>query len=295
MLRTAEDRIQLTLRFAWPANATGAQTLEIHSAHLEPNSLNWFSLTAEEGLSFDQPQQDNGLLRTTIAFPADQNAQPPAAALTSWNSGTPNLPGFGAAVSTLSQGLTGSGQASSTAAAAGSVTSTLTSLVKTQQFSPWFLAGAFLLSLALGSLHALTPGHGKALVGAYLVGSQGTTRDAVLLGSIVTITHTGSVVLLGLITLLASHYILPALIAPWLEIVSGLLVIGFGLNLLFRRRRDLAAWLSRPHGASGRDPTGKLAPHDHDAHDHAHAAHDHGPAGHVHHEHTHDLPSGRGR
>ena len=122
------------------------------------------------------------------------------------------------------------------------VTSALTGLVKTGTFSPLFLVSAFLLSLALGSLHAMTPGHGKALVGAYLVGSQGRTRDAVFLGLIVTITHTGSVLVLGLITLLASHYILPALIVPWLEVISGLLVIGFGINLLIQRRRDLSAW-----------------------------------------------------
>ena len=118
-----------------------------------------------------------------------------------------------------------------------SVTDTLTRLVKTEDFSPLFLGGAFLLSLVLGSLHALTPGHGKALVGAYLVGSQGRTRDAVFLGSIVTITHTGSVVLLGLVTLFASHYILPALLAPWLEIISGVLVIGFGLESPVSARR----------------------------------------------------------
>jgi len=272
VLRTAEDRVQITLRFDWPAHATGGHALQIHSAHLEANSLNWFSLTAEAGLFFDQPQQDNGLLRANVGFPAGPGAEPSANALTSWNSGTPNLPVFGAAVSRLSLGLTGSTQPSGAGnTAARSVTSTLTSLVKTQQFSPWFLTGAFFLSLALGSLHALTRGHGKALVGAYLVGSQGNTRHAVFLGTIVTITHTGSVVLLGLVTLLASHYILPALIAPWLEIVSGLLVIGFGLNLLFRRRGDLLAWLAGRRGASSDDPVSKPALHDH-PHEHESAA-----------------------
>ncbi|HEX8993239.1 MAG TPA: hypothetical protein VF784_16275, partial [Anaerolineales bacterium] len=116
--------------------------------------------------------------------------------------------------------------------------------------SPLFLVSAFLLSLALGSLHALTPGHGKALVAAYLVGSQGRTRDAVLLGGIVTLTHTGSVLLLGLFTLIASHYILPSLIVPWLELLSGLLVVLFGLNLLWQRLRHPRAH-DHPH------------PHDH--------------------------------
>ncbi len=55
----------------------------------------------------------------------------------------------------------------------------------------------FLLAVGVGGLHALQPGHGKTMVAAYLVGSQGRVRDAVLLGGVVTLTHTSSVVLLG--------------------------------------------------------------------------------------------------
>ena len=180
------------------------------------------------------------------------------------------------------------------------VTSALTGLVKMPQFSPLFLLGAFFLSLVLGSLHAMTPGHGKALVGAYLVGSQGRTRDAVFLGTIVTITHTGSVLLLGLITLIASHYILPALIAPWLEIISGVLVIVFGINLLIQRRHDLRRFASnrtkKPVGefsikavsyANDHDPS-LLQPHDHD---HSHLDHNHSHGESHDHPHTHSLPA----
>jgi ABC-type nickel/cobalt efflux system permease component RcnA len=218
---------------------------------LELNSLNWFSLTSEQGLSFNQPEQNNGELRLNIYFPDPAIVNPPAGTsmLTTWNSGTPNLPaGFTATISKLAANLAGpqstppSAQPQTTSATA--VTTALVGLVKGQQLSPGFLIGAFLLSLALGSLHAMTPGHGKALVGAYLVGSHGRPRDAVFLGTIVTITHTGSVLLLGAITLIASHYILPTLVAPWLEIISGLLIIGFGISLLLQRRRDLASWLA---------------------------------------------------
>ncbi len=303
VLRTGEGRIEIGLRFTWPANTIGPHTLVIHSAHLEANSLNWFSVLATSDLSFDQPAQDNGLLSTNVHF-AGGAAPTSSAGMKSWNSGTPNLPAFGAAITKLSGGLAAAAQPSVPATAnASSVASTLTALVKTQQFSPWFLAGAFLLSLALGSLHALTPGHGKALVGAYLVGSHGSTRDAIVLGSIVTVTHTGSVVLLGLVTLLASHYILPALIAPWLEIISGVLVIGFGLNLLFRRRGDLAAWIGRRNSPPQAErPSGPSL--DHHVHEHTHGnpgssththdgdsphVHDHG--GHFHQHHTHELPA----
>ena len=87
----------------------------------------------------------------------------------------------------------------------------------------------------MGALHALTPGHGKTVVAAYLVGSRGTTWHAIALGTIVTLTHTGSVFLLGIITLAASQYILPTTIIPVLEILSGVLIVSLGFYLLWQR------------------------------------------------------------
>ncbi|MFN2121378.1 MAG: sulfite exporter TauE/SafE family protein [Anaerolineales bacterium] len=303
VLRTAEDRIEFTLGFAWPAGLKGRHTLEVHSAHLEANSLNWFGMKAAAGMSFSQPNQSNGLLRTQVDFTAGAAGAGAPAGMTSWNSGTPNLPAFGAAVTQFSAQLTNSAASSAPVAlTASTVTSTLTNLVKAGELSPWFLAGAFLLSVVLGSLHALTPGHGKALVGAYLVGSHGTTRDAIFLGSIVTLTHTGSVVLLGLATLLASHYMLPALIAPWLEIISGVLVVGFGLSLLVRRRSTLAGWLggARTHSRYDLPGTERSHHHQHQYSDHAgadshgedldHHRHAHADSGRHVHGHTHALP-----
>ena len=86
------------------------------------------------------------------------------------------------------------------------------------------------LSLAgvLGGLHALTPGHGKTLVAAYLVGSRGTVGHAVALGAIVTFMHTASVIAIGLLALFASQYIVPDVLVPALTILSGLLVVWSG-------------------------------------------------------------------
>jgi ABC-type nickel/cobalt efflux system permease component RcnA/Tol biopolymer transport system component len=310
VLRTGEDRISVSLHVAWPKSLHGTHTVELHNVHLEANSLNWFSLTAEQGVTFDQPSQSNGLLRVDLAFPSGSELGTTSmqSKMTSWTSGTPNLPDFSGAVSRLAGNLSGAPVSSTLAGSnPSSLTAALTGLVKVQQFSPWFLVGAFFLSLALGSLHALTPGHGKALVGAYLVGAHGKTRDAVLLGAIVTITHTGSVVLLGLVTLFASHYILPALIAPWLEIISGVLVIGFGLNLLVRRRHDLSRSLPKWIKVRGSTETtlagGHAQSHAGHWHDQTHAhgldgnrAHKHHEQhGHAHandeaHEHAHVLP-----
>jgi ABC-type nickel/cobalt efflux system permease component RcnA/Tol biopolymer transport system component len=256
VLRTGDDAVKVKLQMDWSSNLRGRHALEIHNVHLESNSLNWFSLAAQDGWTFGQPAQDNGRLIFDVFIPTPP-LQPPssaAARLTTWTSGTPNLPDFTGSLSRLATNLTNpASSAPAQTGGASAVTSALTGLVRNVQLSPLFLLFAFLLSLALGSLHALTPGHGKALVGAYLVGSSGRTRDAVLLGAIVTITHTGSVLALGLITLLASHYILPALIVPWLELISGLLVIAFGLNLLIQRRRDLPFLHAHDHPGHGHD------------------------------------------
>jgi nickel/cobalt exporter len=105
--------------------------------------------------------------------------------------------------------------------------------------------GIVLVSLALamfwGAAHALTPGHGKAIVAGYLVGSRGKPRDALLLGAIVTVTHTAGVFALGLVTLLLSRFVVPERLYPWLTLVSGILVIAVGGCVLWRRLRHRAA------------------------------------------------------
>jgi nickel/cobalt transporter (NicO) family protein len=97
-----------------------------------------------------------------------------------------------------------------------------------------------LAALAWGAVHALSPGHGKTMVAAYLVGTRGRARHALALGATVTITHTIGVFALGLVTLALSHYILPEDLYPWLNLVSGLMVLVIGAGVLrsrFRRAR----------------------------------------------------------
>ena len=85
--------------------------------------------------------------------------------------------------------------------------------------------GVILVSLLVaafwGAAHALTPGHGKALVAGYLVGTRGRPRHAFVLGATVTVTHTIGVFALGLVTLLLSQFIVPEQLYPWLTLVSG--------------------------------------------------------------------------
>jgi ABC-type nickel/cobalt efflux system permease component RcnA len=139
--------------------------------------------------------------------------------------------------------------------------------------SPWVLLLALSLAVVLGGLHALTPGHGKTLVAAYLVGSRGTVKHAIWLGGIVTFTHTASVIVIGLLALFASQFIVPSVLLPILEVLSGLLVVLLGVRLLWQR------WLAFRGGESHEHQ------HDHD-HNHLHS-HDHADA-HAHaYEHHH--------
>jgi nickel/cobalt transporter (NicO) family protein len=95
----------------------------------------------------------------------------------------------------------------------------------------FFLLAAF----GWGAVHALSPGHGKTMVAAYLVGTRGTARHAVALGATVTITHTIGVFTLGVVTLLLSALILPEQLYPWLNLASGVMVVAIGLTVLRKR------------------------------------------------------------
>jgi nickel/cobalt transporter (NicO) family protein len=98
-----------------------------------------------------------------------------------------------------------------------------------------------------GAAHALSPGHGKTIVTAYLVGQRGTPKHAALLGLIVTATHTVGVFALGLVTLALSQFIVPEHLYPWLNLVSGLLVVGIGASVLRTRWRHRGHDHDHPH------------------------------------------------
>ena len=163
--------------------------------------------------------------------------------------------------------------------------SSFTELVTTQQLRLGIVLVAMAVAVGLGAFHALEPGHGKTVVAAYLVGSRGTAWHAMMLGLIVTVTHTAGVYLLGAVTLFASRYVVPERLYPWLGVTSGLIIAGLGFSLFLRR------YAGSEHARA----------HDH-AHSHSHAyghahQHTHGPGGehahmHDHHPHPpHHVPS----
>src|SRR5438034_1335136 len=91
---------------------------------------------------------------------------------------------------------------------------------------------SLLVAALLGALHALGPGHGKTIVGAYLIGARGTARHALFLGLVVTVTHTLGVYLLGFATWGASAWVVPERLFPWIGVLSGLLVVAIGASLV---------------------------------------------------------------
>jgi len=135
------------------------------------------------------------------------------------------------------------------------------------------------VAFGLGAMHAFSPGHGKTMVAAYLVGSRGSFKHAVFLGGMVTFTHTISVFALGFVTLFLSRYILPEQLYPVLGAISGITIVWIGGTLFFRRLHKL-----RPHSHGDDHGHHHHHSHDHDHHhdhDHDHEHH-HGPGGHTH-------------
>jgi nickel/cobalt transporter (NicO) family protein len=109
------------------------------------------------------------------------------------------------------------------------------------RLTPLVGALAVLLALTLGAAHAALPGHGKTVMAAYIAGRRGRPRDAITVGAIVTLTHTGGVLVLGLL-LTATASLAGEVVLSWLGIASGVLVAAVGVAMLvgvLRRRASV--------------------------------------------------------
>lgn len=163
----------------------------------------------------------------------------------------------------------------STPAQAGRPVDPFAELIHLTTLSPWTILLALLAAFGWGAAHAFSPGHGKTIVGAYLVGSRGTVRHALFLGLTTTITHTAGVFALGFVTLFAAQFILPETLYPWLSMASGVLVVIIGAIMIKERLQNFL---------QGREHHHHHHHHDHDHHDHDHQ-HSHAHGGHHHHHH----------
>lgn len=149
-------------------------------------------------------------------------------------------------------------------------------LVTRTDLTPVAFIGLLALAMGFGAVHAVGPGHGKTVMAAYLVSTRGRPRDAVLLGGIVSLMHTASVLVLGAVLLQVDRSIATEAAYPILTLVSGVAVAAVGGWLLIGRWRRFR---------TGRDVADD---HHHGGEHHHHHTHEesHGRKGH-----RHDLPA----
>lgn len=97
-----------------------------------------------------------------------------------------------------------------------------------QILTPQLTITGLTLACFFGAVHGLTPGHGKTIATAYLIGSNSTPLQALMLSLIVTLTHTLGIFALGLTVLLASRYLLPEQLYYIFSLLSGIAISAIG-------------------------------------------------------------------
>jgi ABC-type nickel/cobalt efflux system permease component RcnA len=208
----------------------------VHSVDFEDRNyaerIGWREIVVNQaaGISvFNSSAFGSALTDELKAYPADRLASPLDERRAQFSFTTGEIPKDGGAL------LTRNGKAVATVLPGDK----LMALIAVPSLTTGTALLGCLLALLLGSLHAMSPGHGKTIVGAYLIGARGTARHAAFLGLTVTLTHTMGVFALGIITLLASEYFVPERVYPVLSVFSGVMVAVIGVNLLIRRCRRL--------------------------------------------------------
>ena len=132
-----------------------------------------------------------------------------------------------------------------------------------------------------GVVHAATPGHGKTIAAAYIVGARGRPVDAVILGVFVTLSHVSGIVLVGGLASIGSSWFIPARTEAILALAMAIVVVGLGLWMLWIQRELFAL-------AFPRLKQSMMASHGHShAHHHHHHVHNNSGAGQHLHEHDH--------
>jgi nickel/cobalt exporter len=152
-------------------------------------------------------------------------------------------------------------------------------------------------SFWIGAVHAATPGHGKTIAAAYIVGARGKPVDAVILGVFVTLSHTSGIVLVGVLASLGLPGMVPQRIEAWMALITGILVIGIGFWTLWTQRELMlqlqgvvpAPWHAHDHAHEPAQVHAEMRfrPHTHDG-EHGYGHHHYG-LDHAHgHDHSHD-------
>src|SRR5438093_2934259 len=239
-------RISFDLVAPWKPNAVRLEFLD----DSYPERIGWKEIVVSADDGFEFPQGN--------AFRVDRSAE-----LTQYSSdalsSSPNVSSASLRIAPRSGlGRTENFSAPSPASTGGAARSfliadlvrgdRLSQILSQQELPVRVVLLALAIAFVLGALHATSPGHGKTLVAAYLVGNRGTARHAVFLGAVVTFTHTAGVFLLGIVTLFAPSYVVPEKLYPWMGLISGITIVLVGLNL-FRSR--LSNYQEHHHGPGG--------------------------------------------
>ncbi|MEP7343283.1 MAG: hypothetical protein ABI977_36505, partial [Acidobacteriota bacterium] len=254
-------RVECDLESSIPAG----NSVQAHRLHFEDRNhegrAGWHEVvvTLETGTSvFDSASFSNGLTDELHAYPADLLAAP----LDERVSDLSFVKGAAPADANPLRTRNGS--------VAAKTQDRFAALISVPTLTPSLVILGLLLAFVFGGMHALSPGHGKTVVGAYLVGARGTAKHAAFLGLTVTITHTLGVFALGFVTLFASRYVVPERLFPIISFASGAIVLGIGLSLFVRRLRGLLGG-GNPHT---HDHTPD-SDHIHDSHTHSHGGREH--------------------
>jgi nickel/cobalt exporter len=238
----------------------------------QTDRLGWREIivTHDEGVTvsgIDLPESDTS--RELTAYPDELLGSPLDQTEASFSvrrtPGAAAAPGF----ATLSSGVDAKRAGTGIRPNGGSTGGRFTALLDGDDLTASGIALALLAAMVWGAAHALSPGHGKTVVGAYLVGSRGTPRHAAFLGLTVTVTHTAGVIALGLVTLFASHYIVPETLFPWLSVGSGVLVVLMGVWTLRMRLRGGSGLGHHKHNSEHGHPS-QAVTHTHGGSTHTH-------------------------
>ncbi len=93
-------------------------------------------------------------------------------------------------------------------------------------------------AILLGALHGLEPGHSKTLMAAFIVAIRGTVTQAIMLGLAATLSHTAVVWGIALGGMYLWQGVAPEAFEPWFQLLSGLIIIGMAIWMLWRTRED---------------------------------------------------------
>jgi ABC-type nickel/cobalt efflux system permease component RcnA len=245
-----------------------------------PERIGWREIIATgDGVSLDT----GGLPATSASnrlthYPADLISQPldirsAALVATAVTAPAATAPPVAPAVPAAPAPATAAG-----AVPGGIVGGDVPSIFREVDLTPLVLLLSIATAFALGAGHAVTPGHGKTLMAAYLVGTRGTPIHAVGLGLSVTVSHTLGILVIAALVVGAQGLLAPDVVVRAAPAIAAVTIAGLGGWMLIAevrkrraaRRAAVAHAHAHEHGVE----------HEHD--DHRADAHEHGPATHSH-------------